>query len=183
MLKLERGKVYFGPWRRPRRLPLQPPGDHEVENEKPPVFEPEHDSLSESFDAKAARTKDSVDGRIKGAKQEWTFDRDMGKRATNHAMSERLHVDGDIGELWHEPKRTWVHTSTPPPQSLHRVPHTSQSRHPESSGAASNGGLEQPDHVLGFSSAIVRSGSKGCHAGESPGECAKRVMYSSRGIE
>src|SRR5262249_40059730 len=99
-----RGEVEGGepdpPWHLVARLsPVKPARDHEVQDEKKVVLEPDHDALAQSTQREDAPPRGRGERRIDGAEEERGGEAGALGTGGGGTRPQRLHVDGDVGGI------------------------------------------------------------------------------------
>ena len=92
---------------RPRRLPVEPARDHQVQDEEEVVLEPEDDALPEAAEAgDPSAPTTAASGGLDRAQEERAPDPHPAETlARRPAASSALDVDGHVGQLRHEADR------------------------------------------------------------------------------
>ena len=101
---------------RPGRLPVQAPGDHEVEDHEELVVQLDDDPLAQSPQATHGLAADGGEGRVDGAQHEGAGEPDALEPGAEDARPQRLDVDGDVRELRHPAVDA---SGPPPPAAMH----------------------------------------------------------------
>src|SRR5207253_9894121 len=84
-----------------RRLPVQPAGDHQVQNQKPLALEGPYDPLADPEQVDDAQAVQFARRWIDAAQEERTCEIDAFEHLTLCAWPKLLDVDGDVGKLGH----------------------------------------------------------------------------------
>ena len=84
-------------------LPLEPPGDHQVQDEEQVVLEHEDDALAQPLERDDPLAVDGGERRLDRAQQERARQPHLVERLADHAVGDALDVDGDVGQLGHAP--------------------------------------------------------------------------------
>jgi hypothetical protein len=77
-------------------LPVQPPGDHQMDDEEEVLPEVQHQALADPAGAHDRAPLEHRDRRIVGTQDEGARDPEFQELAADHVPVERLHVDGDV---------------------------------------------------------------------------------------
>jgi hypothetical protein len=83
------------------RLPMQPPGDHEVQLEEEVVGELEDDPLADAADVARPLSFDGLQGRVDRPKQEGAAHDDAAQGAVENPLAQGLDVHFDVRQLRH----------------------------------------------------------------------------------
>ena len=79
-----------------RGLPVQPAGDHQMQDEPELVVEPDGDPLSQATDLADLLAEGGFQRRVEGSKQEGAAYSHVTERLTDDPPLERLNVDRDV---------------------------------------------------------------------------------------
>src|SRR5262249_35751599 len=82
-------------------LPAEPARDHEVDREEEIALERQDDALPEALDPEDALPLGLGELRLERAEEERAHQAHALERLAGDARRQRLHVDGDVGELRH----------------------------------------------------------------------------------
>jgi len=99
--EVEGGEADLAPQLRARRLPVEPAGDHEVQDEKEIALQPDDDALAEATEPRDAPARGRRERRIDGAEQEGIREAHALQTRAGDARFERFDVDDDVGQLGH----------------------------------------------------------------------------------
>src|SRR6266851_6665793 len=83
------------------RTPVQPAGDHQVQNQPEAVFEADANALSEPAQTRDLLPFCAADGRSHGAEQERADNAHAFERLAENTLLERLDIDNDVRQLRH----------------------------------------------------------------------------------
>ena len=82
-----------------RLAPAQPPGDHQVDDEKQIVVEGEHEALADAAHTANGLGMNGSERRIDGAQDEGAVQGDPLEAAADDVARQRLEIDDDVGEF------------------------------------------------------------------------------------
>ena len=99
--KIEGGEVVAAFQAHSGRLPVQAPGDHEMEDEPEIAIEAEYDAFADVAENQHGLPFCRGDGRIGSAQEKRAGDADVVERLLEHAWFEGGEVSGDVGEFRH----------------------------------------------------------------------------------
>src|SRR6266705_4693563 len=99
--KIECGKAARGRNFGAAGTPMQPAGDHQVQNQPKAVFEADANALSEPAQTRDLLPFCAADGRSRGAEQKGAYDAHAFERLAENARLERLDIDNDVWQLRH----------------------------------------------------------------------------------
>src|SRR6185503_1493333 len=123
--EIERRKPDLGGRLCPFRPPLEPAGDHQMENEKQLAFHLPHDPFSNAPQADHRAALGRGERRIDGAEQRGTHHARARERLPHDPWSQRLEINRDVGKLRHpQSLNTCSATSTRPNGALTCTPCT-----------------------------------------------------------
>jgi len=99
--EIERGQADLAAELGARGLPVEPPGDHQVQHQEQIALEADHDALAEAREPDDTAAGRRRDRRIDRAKQERAREPHALEGRAHDPRLERLDVDGDVGQLRH----------------------------------------------------------------------------------
>ena len=84
-----------------RRLPMEPAGDHEMENQEQLSFEAKYDALPQSPQAQHPRVLNITNGGLYGAQEKRARKADPLQKLPHHPRLKAFNIDHHIRQLWH----------------------------------------------------------------------------------
>jgi hypothetical protein len=84
-----------------RQLPSEPPGNHQVEDQKRMAIHLEHDSLAQAAQRHNPATSDRIERRIDGTEQKGGRQPHVLNRVTDDARAKRVQIQLDVWEFRH----------------------------------------------------------------------------------
>ena len=99
--EVERGHADLPRHARAGRLPVQAPGDHQMDDDEPLVLERDHHALAETPHAGDGAAEDVAEGRVHRAQDERRGQAQRLEARAADALAQRFHVDRHVGQLGH----------------------------------------------------------------------------------
>src|SRR5437868_4652326 len=103
--ELERREVIAAAGLGTLRLPMQPTGDHQMNDDEQFVIQLNRDALAESLDGDDALTDQVGEWRLDRAQKKRRFETHFVEWLADNPSPERLDVDGNVGQLRHDDAR------------------------------------------------------------------------------